>query len=488
MGYNKLDYTQACIENLLKYIPKDLNYELILINHGSNDGTKEFFESVVPDKQIDILRNGGGFEAFTRVIEGKYVLFVSNDILVTENAIENLLACVKSDPSIAYVVPATSNISNYQTIKEDFKSPEEMFLFAAKNNRLNPLKWEQRTRLINPIAMFPANLHLSSTGILSHTYKLSEDGFLFPDDMLSYFIRKRSKKMILAKDAYCFHYGSVTLKDSELDREYYFAGQKSFYNYFGFNPWGKGFCYDLDLLKVLDLQQKNDANILGISPGIGSNPLKFKTMLRELGSKNTKLFIASEEERFKIDYETYTEPDLIRITPESEFLHVFPKESFDYIIVEKDVEFDEVQAYIARLREDGKLILWCNDPKAVNKLHSVMPKTIVDSSVYKSGVWCVLSSNSATSDSPDGSRIEVSVLSQSDLKATNFDVDPSNVNFKKIRFLLRRLEFGVEPEKTKAALADALSDGSISKEDLNRIIASSWVDNSRLNELANSIL
>jgi|GEM_PF-6898629 len=101
LAFNKLDYTKLYVESLLKHIPKGLSYELIFINHGSTDDTKSYFESIAPDKQLDTLKNGGGFEAIMKIVEGRYILSISNDVLVTENSIENMLACISSDPFIA---------------------------------------------------------------------------------------------------------------------------------------------------------------------------------------------------------------------------------------------------------------------------------------------------------------------------------------------------------------------------------------------------
>jgi len=387
IGYNKLDYTKLCIENLLKNIPKDLNYELLLINHGSTDGTKEFFESIAPDKQLDIFRNGGGLEASFRIIEGKYVLSISNDVIVTENAIANMLACIKQDSRIAYVVPTTANVSNNQTITDDFTNMDDMFSFAAKNNQLDPLKWEQRSRLCDPLAMLPANHHFSTTGMLSSTYKLSEDIFLFPDDKNAYMIRKRGLKMILAKDSYCFHFGSATLGHKSLDSDYYIDGRKAFHKEFGIDPWGKGFCYDHRLFQNIKFQKKHDAKILGVSPGMGSNPLKAKTLLRELGSKNTKLFLASEDEQFQIDYESYTKIGNIEITPVENFTSVFAEEQFDYIFVETNIGYSEVNAFLKRLNPDGMLFVWCGDSKAEEMLQRQPPTKKIPSGLFENGVW-----------------------------------------------------------------------------------------------------
>ena len=40
--FNAVEYTKQCMESVL--IHTNVNYELILINNGSTDGTKEYFE------------------------------------------------------------------------------------------------------------------------------------------------------------------------------------------------------------------------------------------------------------------------------------------------------------------------------------------------------------------------------------------------------------------------------------------------------------
>jgi GT2 family glycosyltransferase len=374
-GYNKLEYTRACVDSLLKHIPEGLNYELILMNHGSSDGTKAFFESVQPHKQLDLYRNGCG-GAIIRTYEGKYLLSVSNDVLITQGAIENMLSCIKSAPDIIFVVPTTPNVSNLQSINVGYSDITGMYAFAERNNIMNPLMWEQRTRLCNPVTMLSIKDVYSIKGIQSHSYIMSDNMYLFPDDKLSYLVRKAGKKMMLAKDAYCYHYGSVTLKDEvakKNEQEYYLNGRKTFKKAFGIDPWGKGFCYDPNLFTELQLQKKDDATILGISPGIGSNPLKIKTMLYELGSDNTRLFLTTEEEHFKPDYESYTNAEYVTITGPKEFKSVFPQESFDYITLEYPPTINMITALQKRLKKGGKLLVYLDNVATIRNLQQFKP-------------------------------------------------------------------------------------------------------------------
>lgn len=106
-----------CVESLLKHLPQDISYELILVNHGSSDGTKEYLESIHPDKQLVIKVNGGGLNAIVRIVEGKYTLIISNDVIIADHAIDNLYPCMESDESIAWAVSTTPNICNVQSIQ-----------------------------------------------------------------------------------------------------------------------------------------------------------------------------------------------------------------------------------------------------------------------------------------------------------------------------------------------------------------------------------
>ena len=47
LTFNRLDYTKACIKSYLKFAPK--NQELIIIDNGSTDGTREYLKKITRD-------------------------------------------------------------------------------------------------------------------------------------------------------------------------------------------------------------------------------------------------------------------------------------------------------------------------------------------------------------------------------------------------------------------------------------------------------
>lgn len=212
-AYNHLDYTKRCIESILKHMPKDLNYELILLNNGSTDGTQKYFESLKPTKIVHLKENilNSYIGIRTRVCEGRYLLEISNDVIVQVNYLENLLKCIRSDTKIAMVVPTTPGVGGNQCITSKDLTPEQGEAFAKTNNISDPKRWRSVKLLYNPIALYRSDIVLSSNGIgMWDKYFVNTAG---GDNGLSKRLIDAGYKLILAEDTYCYHFGKVTRKN-----------------------------------------------------------------------------------------------------------------------------------------------------------------------------------------------------------------------------------------------------------------------------------
>ncbi|MGO5027899.1 glycosyltransferase [Candidatus Agathobaculum pullicola] len=352
LGYNKLEYTKQCVKCLEENLPTNLRYELIFVNHGSTDGTKAYFASKSPDKQLDISVNGGGVSSYIRLVEGEFTIHISNDVLIGKNTIENLVACIRSDPQIAWVVPSTPNVSNLQSIPATYDTEEEFIRFTEHNNQSNPFRWEQRTRLCNPIDIIRNSVFVSSSGLCLNGRFHSFDSNSFPDDKMSLFLRRNGYKMMIAKDAYCHHFGSVTLK-SEVQKkgeaEYYLNGRKSFYNAYGVDPWGTGFCFAKPFLKRVVGNESAHVDILGISCGFGANSLKIKEQIKEYCyNMDVSLCNITDAEQYKQDLEGVSDEVQI-ISSVSEARDFLSIRCYQYIIWEDGFLVDAHSAELISL-------------------------------------------------------------------------------------------------------------------------------------------
>jgi O-antigen biosynthesis protein len=338
VAYNKLEYTKLCVESLLRNIPSEYNYELILINHGSTDGTKQYFEKLNPTKLLDIKRNGGGIYAYARIIESEFVMQISNDVILTPGAIENMVACMKSDTKIGWVAPTTPNVSNLQTIEVKYSNLDELVEFGRKNNQTDHYRWEQRVRLCNPISLYRAKTFLAKNGAGLNGYRHTSIAHSFPDDRISTLLRRSGYKIMLAKDAFCHHFGSVTLKDEiqrKGEKEFYSKGRIEFAKAFDIDPWGTGFCYDPIFLTKQIGNHQGHVEILGINCGIGSNPLKIKEQFKEYcHNLDVTLWNITDQKRFLQDLKGISDFTCL-IQTEKAFYEFLVDKKFDYIVFEE---------------------------------------------------------------------------------------------------------------------------------------------------------
>ena len=211
-AYNKLEYTKAAVESIFAHTDfSNGRVELITINNGSDDGTREYFESLPHTKKINLKYNILGFNAAQYIAEGKYYVGYSNDVVATLRWLEHLLAAMESDECIALAVPTCNeeSISNLQGIPtpypNTFEGMEKMQQFAAAHNHLNADLWEERSVLMPFLAATRTDIY--KMGLVDPIYTRAE----FVDDDLSTLLRRTGWRQILLKDTFMHHFGGVTL-------------------------------------------------------------------------------------------------------------------------------------------------------------------------------------------------------------------------------------------------------------------------------------
>lgn len=288
-GFNKVDYTKKCVESLLETLDPSLNYELILTNNGSSDGTKEYFQSIGCVKQIDYAVNDLTLSALSGYLirEGKYVCGISNDIIVGKNSIQNLLTCIQSDETHKFVIPTTTNMINNQepALPEGVDSIKEILNWAERNNISNPYRWEHRVMLYNPVNIYRSKDFSGKNPCLIPPFSVRIHGTDGNDSVTSVLTRRSGGKCILAKDAFCYHYGSITRKDDPNLRDPVYWENKvaSIEKAINISHEVTGRCYSNTLMAQIDFSDKTGLKeVLGLNCGLGSNPLKFKELHKEL--------------------------------------------------------------------------------------------------------------------------------------------------------------------------------------------------------------
>lgn len=109
--------TKECIDSIVKYTA-DVEYEIILVDNASTDGSKELFESDKRIKYIYSDRNNGFGKANNIGVSnscGEYVFMLNSDTLFKNNALSYLLQFYKENEknNIGFIGCKLVDINNH---------------------------------------------------------------------------------------------------------------------------------------------------------------------------------------------------------------------------------------------------------------------------------------------------------------------------------------------------------------------------------------
>ena len=292
-AYNRLQKTKTCVECILKYT--DIDYELLLIDNGSNDGTTEYFKMVAHGRKkiVRITKNIGfcfAWKAAKECFSGKYLVIVSNDVYVTKNWLANLLKCYESDPRIGFVEPVSNNVSNLQQVDLPYTDFDDMQQKAAAYNISDPQKWEERLRCISLIGIYSRPV-LDIVG-------LSDAAFLhdFTEDDLALRLRQGGYKLMLCRDTWVCHdhdFSKFSAEEkAELDKRLAYGSAVFREKHRGFDAWNDALNFELGLLAPLDTHPfgTNPLKILVVDGRGGTPVLEIRNRLRRRGLLHTDSF------------------------------------------------------------------------------------------------------------------------------------------------------------------------------------------------------
>lgn len=331
-AYNHLDYTKLCVESLFRHTPEAL-YELITVDNGSSDGTGEYFESLPNPKKLSFSENIGVDRAINRGLEqaaGEYVVYLSNDIVLTSNWLENLLACMRSGESVGAVVPVCGFSSNNQRVSLAYGSLEQMQQVAREYNVSNPLLWEERLKLVTYVCLFRKSALLAVGGF--------DEDFnpgAYDDDAVSFSLRRAGWKLMLAADTYVHHFGSVTFNEEYAKNDFARRNWALFRRKFGVDSWAAAYI-DFNIVGLVHYGARDRADMLGVGRSCGSTLLQVKNMFRKRGVTEASIDYLSEGEEYLTDLKTICR-DCVR-APAPDILRAFGGRAYDLIVVESETD------------------------------------------------------------------------------------------------------------------------------------------------------
>ena len=368
LAYNHLECTRECIESVFRYT-QGIDYELIAVDNGSSDGTGEYLDSLGNVKKVAFPENIGVCTALNRgfaAARGEFIMYLSNDTVVTHRWLDNLLACLE-DPKVGMVVPVCDASCNYQQVVLPHGTMEELQEAAERYNVSNPAFWEERLKLLTYAALYRTEI-LRKIGGLDEDFNPGS----YDDDAVSFSIRRMGYKILLAKDTFIHHVGNLTFrKEYEKDGGLMRRNMNLFIRKFGADPYVAGLIDD-NVLNLLSFGGAEDVNILGIGRSYGTTVLQLKNLCKRFGSKKIGLYYLCEQPLTMTDLKTICDECLVGRA--SDAASLFGGRRYDYIVVESDSRSlgkpeEFFPSVYGLLKPGGRLVCTAADPAA---LYSVM--------------------------------------------------------------------------------------------------------------------
>ena len=236
LTYGHLDMTKACLSSL-DQLTDYPNWELIVVDNASTDGTPGFLREYAHEREnVTLVLNDEnlGFSAGNNrgatAAAGDYLVFLNNDTYVTQGWIGDLLAHFRDSPQLGVLGPVTNNIGNEARIQIQYSDMQTMaqaardYTESHRGQRI-PLRSAAFFCVMIPRAVW------EEIGELDEGYEV---GF-FEDDDYANRVRKARYDISCAEDVFVHHHLSASFSAlGELEKQRLFEKNRAYYE----SKWG----------------------------------------------------------------------------------------------------------------------------------------------------------------------------------------------------------------------------------------------------------
>lgn len=475
LTYNNLEYNKLCINSIRNYTRPE-TYELIIVDNASTDGTLEWLKEQNDIKLIVNSINEGFPKGCNQGIaiaeENNDILLLNNDTIVMPNWLDNLQTALHSSDTVGAVGAITNSCSNYQAISLPYDNFDEVLAFATNHNHSNSDLWEERLRLVGFCMLIKGDA-IQKIGLLDERFTPGN----FEDDDYSIRIRQQGLRLLLCKDTFIYHFGSMSFsKEANKYNDVLIRNKAKFHEKWGFDPYYIT-TINKDITQYLKSQQRSFENILQIECAGGGTLLDIKNEF-----PSVDLFGIEKNSKLLYNYEHYAD---IKVGG-FKSIEIFEKEFFDVIISISTVcKINKLKEQLKKLfqfvKPNGIVILkLAEKTKGFNIQEVEKHQIYFDSLVSQGNV--LLAFYRKDTDAPMVSKensISIKRINQRELLSIHSKNPLADLNDKQLGYILRRIESGFNSEEDLESLWNYLNRHS--SEGKEKIIR--WVDMKATNKV-----
>ncbi len=112
ISYNSLSFLKECLDSLISY-PSNKEYEIVVVDNASSDGSPEFIKNSYPQIKLIINNVNIGFAAANnqaiKSSKSEYVLLINSDCQVYKDSINKLIEFMDSAQNAGVIGPKIIN-------------------------------------------------------------------------------------------------------------------------------------------------------------------------------------------------------------------------------------------------------------------------------------------------------------------------------------------------------------------------------------------
>ncbi|MBA4373180.1 MAG: hypothetical protein C0402_10010 [Thermodesulfovibrio sp.] len=231
LTFNQLEYTRECVESIRKHTPEP--HEIIFVDNGSSDGTVKWLRKLAHNnpkvKLIENKENLGFSKGCNQGMEasgGEYIVLLNNDVVVTENWLSGMLACLNSAPDIGIVGPMTNNISGIQKVPQvEYEALKDLPQYAAAFGEKYRHRRIASRRIVGFCMLFRREM-AEKIGLLDESFGSGN----FEDDDYCYRAALDGYRNAIAGDVFIHHYGSRSFIGNKINYGESISGNRKIFN------------------------------------------------------------------------------------------------------------------------------------------------------------------------------------------------------------------------------------------------------------------
>jgi GT2 family glycosyltransferase len=360
LTYNNLKITQLCLDSLFQK-NAGMDFELIVVDNASKDETPQFlsqFAEQHPGVQVVLNDINTGFPAGNNqgaaLAAGEYLVFLNNDVVVTENWLSGLVHYL-DNPEVGMVGPVTNSSGNESLIAVDYQDLKDMDDFARRYTAAHAGQAFE-IEMLAFMCVVLRRSRFEEIGPLDERFGMG----MFEDDDYALRIRQNGYRILCVEDVFIHHMGSASF--SRLDRYDYwmnFINNRARFE----EKWGqkwKPHLYRAELLpqKYMDLaegaiwlttQMSTDENQRELSKRIASLEESNSACLAELVEKNKALYSYQEQTEAWAGIISHLQQEA---NEKNEAITAYQKQiaAWQAVICEQQAQLDELRAKLAKIQ------------------------------------------------------------------------------------------------------------------------------------------